>query len=458
MRETMKTGIFIKIILSLLLINAMLISTQAQEESVPFDSKNKLYKLTPEINRKIGFYNGEGTFKEASLFKENDSVYIAEILFVKENKVYRKRQQISQKEFVSIQNRIDVTLSEIAVTYDAKEGRTLLLGTTTLAGMTLYGGSAVEMANFQNGYNSTGLYMLTAGASFFVPYLLTKDQPVSYGQANLVYYGLSRGFGHGVMLGFLVDKNASSQKIFTYAFATGVTEAVGGFNLVKYLKINNGTANLMTIYGDYGMLMGLGLALQFDYRGDNPRPYLGMTLLGGFVGEALGYYLGKDNNISAGDAEIIGATGNLGAYIPLVVADIVRPNDYRFYTTPAMMGGLIGLYVGNQLVKNYDFSFSQGFLTRLGTNAGGLVGLGLTYFILQGRDVRGAYLLGNYLGAQASFYILYKMNLRTIKSETLSKFDFKFHPENIFLSKSLKSGDPHIQAMMPFATLSYKLD
>jgi hypothetical protein len=72
-------------------------------------------------------------------------------------------------------------------------------------------------------------------------------------------------------------------------------------------------------------------------------------------------------------------------------------------------------------------------------------------------DNGSAYLLGSYIGAQVSFLILNKININSLKSEKLGKFDFHLMPENFFLAKNFKSSNPLDQGMFPLAKLTYKL-
>jgi uncharacterized membrane protein YeaQ/YmgE (transglycosylase-associated protein family) len=219
----------------------------------------------------------------------------------------------------------------------------------------------------------------------------------------------------------------------------------------------------MTVYGDFGFIAGAGIASQLNlFNNENNLKLATSLILAGNVGGLVaGYYLGRNNSISTGDAEIINTTGWLGLYMPCgILAEVYKNKTPRYawvVTTPVMLTGIAGAYIGHQLVKNYDFTFTQGFVTKIGTYAGGLVGLGVTYMAYHGNDA-GIYLIGSYIGAQAAFYGLYKMDIKSLKSEALNKFDFKFHPENIFLSRSVKSDNPYVQSMFPIAILSYKLD
>ncbi len=435
----------------------------AQEEGIPFDSKGKIFKVTPDLEQNLKLYSGNGKFNDAELYKESDSTYILEIHYTLDNKQYRDRKPLSLDEKEAISKKLEGVIVKIPESSDAMEGRSLLLGSCLGYGLSLYALSIVSIANPSDPYTGTGLYLLTAGGSFFIPYLLTENTPVSYGQANLVRHGLSYGYLHGLLFwgalsnesfDLFTNNESNSRRYMAFGTLFGLSEAIASYNVVKNLNISNGTANLIKIYDNFGLIAGVELANQFEPN--NGRPFTSLALAGGISGIALGYYFDKDNSISEGDAEIIGTSAYLGAYLPLGFVKLFDPKKSWAYTTPSLICGIAGLYIGHQLIKDYDFSFSQGYLTRIGTYAGGLMGLGLSYMIAQ--DNSSALLIGSYLGAQLAFYGLYKMDIKSLKSEALNKFDFKFHPENIFLSRSVKSDNPYIQSMFPIATLSYKLD
>lgn len=452
----MRTTIALRPILYLIMVILMNLHTMAQEEAVAFDNNKKIYKLTPELGKKLEVFSGEGTFVDAELFKQNDSTYFIEVRYSKSDKIFRTRKKLNLTDLQTLRDKADrTTIETVSVGESASEGRNFLLTACLVSGLTTYGFALPEILNVNDTRTYLGLYMLGAGAAF-VPYFLTKNKPLSYGQANLVYYGVSRGFAHGALFDNAIKDSASAQDVFLFGSLFGISESLLGYKLVKTLQIDNGTANLMTVYGDFGFYTGIALANQFGLVNDaNSHVISALIMLGSMGGLVTGYCLGKDKDISAGDAEIISTTGWLGVYLPLSLLVETKPKDDWLYTTPSLLTGIAGLYIGHKLVSDHNFTFTQGYTTKLGTIAGGLVGLGLTY-ILSKNSSPSQMLLGSYLGAQASFIVLHKINIKALKMEALNKIRFEFTPENLLFAKYLKLKNTQIFNMLPIATLSYK--
>jgi len=453
---------FIKAIIFSTFIFGVTNSLFSQEESVAFDSNKTIFKLNQSQEKQIGLFKKEGQFIDAELFKNNDSLFTIELHYKKDDKIFRDRQSISGVEYTKLREQVDSIAKIDVESLDDIDGRGLLLGTCLLSGLTTYGPALMGIVQSNNRQTITGLYMLGAGGLFFVPYFLTKDKPVSYGQANLAYYGLSRGFAHGFLFSYtFFDLNTvSSQFISTAGTITGIAEAALGYQLVKRLKISNGNSNLMTVYGDVGLLFGLETAIQVnDITKDNfsnTPLFAGLTLAGSVGGEVAGYFIGKKHQVSAGDAEIIQTTSILGSLLPLTVTSMFIRNisNPSTISTPSLLMGIAGLYVGHKLTQKVDYSFTQGFITKIGTVAGGLLGCGLTYLAV-GDAEPWVYFTGTYIGAQASFLLLSSVKNPIFKSDAAKKIGFNIMPENFLMGQQLQKHNPEIRGMLPLARLSY---
>ena len=211
----MKTKTLKTLIVTALFSVAMPFTTYGQEEAIAFDSKGKVFKITPDIEKNVGIFSGIGSFSEAELFRQNDSTYILEIHYLKDNKVFRDRKTLNSIEFANLRNKIDLIAIENHGSIDAMEGRGLLLASSLYTGLALYGPTFPIVFENANGSTKVGLYMLGAGAGFFVPFVFTLHNPISYGQANLAYYGNTRGIAQGALLSNTLNlDNTNAKSVF----------------------------------------------------------------------------------------------------------------------------------------------------------------------------------------------------------------------------------------------------
>jgi len=423
------------------------INSSAQQQAVPFDSKGTIYNLPENLQNKIGLFNGDGRFESAYLFKQSDSTYLLEMQYNKDNRLLREQRTINEPEFMKLRATVD-SIEVLTIKNINQEGRGWFLTATNVSGV-VYGLSISEALSLKD-RSYAACFLLTAGSFFFGPYFLTKNREVTYGQANLTWYGLSRGYAHGIMLTYIVDNKAPFKDAVGVAAITGFTEGVLGFACTKQFKLSDGMANLITIYGDWGLFGGLALAAQL--RADHTESILGLGLAGNALGLGLGYQLSKAGDISAGDAEMISSAGKLGLFLPVPILVAINPNDGRYITSSLYLSGIAGLYVGHQLVKDIDFSFSDGFLTGLGTNAGELVGAGIGYIINGNPTVLSSCAA---IGGLAGFGTLYYIFKNENKKIAMNNLQFNFNPANALLTSSKKL-DMRYAPLLPVFSASWR--
>jgi hypothetical protein len=410
----------------------------AQELAIPFDNEGKIFSLTNEQNYKLKLYQGDGTFKAAALYAINDSSYILEIIFEKNGKTFRSRLNMNNNELVALRTKVENELQASLKAVVNQEGRSWMLAATASAGISMYAPSLPTALNLSSS-SFMGVYMLTASSGFFLPYFYTKDEPVTYAQANLVYYGLSRGYLHGFLLSASLTSSGNDRVMLGTAFCIGITESLLGYNFAKHNNIGNGTANLMTIYGDFGLLGGLAIANQLDLINGNGRGFAATVLLSGITGIGVGYGLNKDNTISAGDGEIIRTTAYLGAYLPIGFFIEMESGNPKFLSTTMLITGAAGAYAGHLFVRNHEFEFMHGAIIELGTVAGGLGGAGIGYII--NNNSSSLITLAGAAGGIVSFAAMYKYYANnSLISRSSSTINLNFYPQNYFALKN-----PNIQ-------------
>src|SRR3954463_296826 len=156
--------------------------------------------------------------------------------------------------------------------------------------------------------------MMTAAASFVVPYMLTSDRPVSDAQVNLGFYGASRGIWHGVLAGSLIAGDLTPDhrsRAWAASMVTGsLTELLLGYHLAPVLTPTAGQAHTVAALGDFGLMLGFGTGylLRFDQRDtadQQARAMAAAGLIGSVVGLGAGYTLSRLRDNSWGDAEVL---------------------------------------------------------------------------------------------------------------------------------------------------------
>jgi hypothetical protein len=292
--------------------------------------------------------------------------------------------------------------------------------TTTVLGFALYGWSlplalGLDLPDQPRAF--IGAYMLGAAASFVLPFWLTRAHRVTPSEANLAFYGGTRGAWHGLLLGSVLAGDISTDshpRAWAGAMAAGsLLELVGGFRLASTLDLSPGQVRTMAALGDLGLLEGFGAGylLRFDEKATVDARSRGMAaagLAGTGLGLAGGYLLGQHRHHSWGDGEVLRAASGVGAWLGVGLADLasvpLEPGNATF-TALAMTGGLLGAVAGDFLVRDTAMSVENSLVIDLATVAGGLLGAGGTYIASQGdAHVALASALGGALGFGLSYW------------------------------------------------------
>jgi hypothetical protein len=318
--------------------------------------------------------------------------------------------------------------------------RVAILGATTALGLGLYGWTlpgALGVDSSQSTRAFVGLYMVTAASSFIVPYLILRDRPVTPGQANLAFYGSTRGIWHGVLVGALIGGeigiNRRTQGWKAAMLLGSVAEMVAGYQWAGAGHLSAGEARTIAAVGDLGLGLGFGGGFLFRFDGKprdctpftervecfgpdpqadkHSRQMSGMGLLGSALGLTGGYFLARHRENTWGDGEVLRGSIVLGTFTAAGLADLTsRGRDFgdfgnRKYTAALMVGGTAGLVAGDYLVRKTTFSPGQSMLLDLSMVAGGLLGAGTTYLVPGGSNK--PYVFAAALGSIAGFTLAY---------------------------------------------------
>jgi hypothetical protein len=234
-----------------------------------------------------------------------------------------------------------------------------------------------------------GTYMLTAGSTFFIPFLATSKSRVTKAQANMALYGGGMGILHGILLHGLLDGreffDSQSERILTTTLLTSVGEGIAGYMIAGANNLSEGKANVITTVGSFGL--GAGAAIGYLADVDDFQGYSGLMLLGTGAGFVAGTSIANTQQFTAGDAEVFAVAGSLGTYVPAALLYAFGADDdgADLLVGTALAGTAGGLYAGSQLVKGHDFTDAEGDYIALGTIAGGALGVGVAY-LMSGND------------------------------------------------------------------------
>ncbi len=305
-----------------------------------------------------------------------------------------------------------------AIENDASEGRTPLLITSTVFGLAAWGWMVPGSFDVQNSQAQVGLYMLSSGASFAVPYFATRDAPVTAGMAHAFFSGGTRGLLTGYLARMALhtptnqfDSSLGSEsQVDSSLLLASLTGSIGGLLWAREAKIDAGSAHITGIGGDFGFFDGFMLASILRLNDTHTKAQF--TLLGGGLGYVGGAVFSHYREMTWGDSEVLrmsGLLGMLAAAVPLAWAE--RKNDERIPFSVLTVGSVVGLVVGDRLTVDRDIDVATALIVDLATVAGGLVGLG-TVFLVQGNQnsKAGPLVTGAMLGAGLSFFLSYRLS------------------------------------------------
>lgn len=467
------------ILLGLVMLLLSAAAARGQEVQVSLDESGRVERVDRRLAERLGLWTQQYPgFQEARLFQAGDSAFVLEISMRREGRTVRERLPLSPAEVADLRRRVQALLDERAELGPEgglnQEGRYLLLGQTTLAGLAFYGWAVPVALDADDGGSAAGLYLLTSAASFFLPFALTEDAPVTYGMANLSRYGVSRGIFHGVLLHNLLrgeedpgyrctpdgrcEYTGSGDDFERGRVAGGlllsVAEGLGGYLWARNERMSPGTANAIAAGADAGLFWGLTASVVAGTDDINERSTAAITLpvvAGAVVGA---HRWARASDFTWGDADLIHTAGAVGALGGFAAADLVTGGDgsEAAFAGAALVGSAAGGFLADRLVRDTDFSVGQAALNRLGTIAGALAGASLGA-MAENETVA---LSGAALGAVAGYALTYSAlapDAPAGRGERISSsaWQLRIQPQGLIAARLL----PHDEsaAPLPFLTV-----
>lgn len=442
----------------------------SQEIQIAIDSTSNIKTIDRELENKLLLFPDYQDFQEARLFKKADNSFSLEISFLKNGDMVREKKELSATELEDFRSKIRAQIAKKAPSIGLDQsGRASFLTGTTLLSLSYYGWSVPYMLGSEGGA-FTGLYFITSGAGFFLPYIWTKDSKVTKGMANLSIGAATLGLGHGAILwdlfGLSGYKNHTDQYGYTtsdydakslnlFMTVTSISELLAGYFYADNNNVSEGRANAIVsssaICGLYGGAMGYMIA------GDDPDTWniTLPTLLGSLGGAVYGNYLANQQNFAPGDASVMSNAGLLGGLIGGVPLVFLEPDNGRVVVGTLMASSALGFYFGNEMIKGHDFSSNNATYISLGTIGGGLIGLGLAAIVLNKSDSETTAKIG-YTMVTACATLGYAITYGSLRDgakvgKGTSQLNMNFNPFGLFAGNFNKKTGYSV----PFMNLNY---
>ncbi|MHC1703829.1 MAG: hypothetical protein AB9846_07965 [Tenuifilaceae bacterium] len=423
----MKRSYLKELVLVLIISTLAINSLKSQEIQIPFC--DKYHTITPAQVSKISFFNEISGFKEAYLYLNSDTTYTIEIFYIKNGQTLREKKSISQENLNQLCNEItEPKPTELDDQNDfGQDGRRRLIISSMTYALGYYGWAVPVAFDAQEGKAYTTSYMFIGAASFFIPFMATRDKEVTWGMAKGYSVGSSLGIIHGWSLStLLLGEEMEGRTGLGISVATSLTEGLIGYSLARKHNFSYSRMNMIGYGGTWGALQGLGLP--YLLNSEEPRIYGLSSLAFSGLGMYAGNYFSSKYSITNGDATVINTIGVLGTYVPVSILNSINDDFDKTQVAFMMLGSLAGLSYGIHKTKTIDYDNQQGNIISLGSLAGYFTGLGFAY--ITESDYRGYLILGS-LGTTLGFVItdqIVKQDIRKKHNRQKATLNLEFNP------------------------------
>lgn len=387
-----------------------------RETQVPLDPDREVLEVGEDLRDQLSLFPDAAGFLTARLFRRDDGTLVLEISRVEGGRLIRERRTLTDAELAALRTDLGSRFAARGQTRAIdRSGRSGLVLTETLLGVGLYGWMIPRGLDVDSDRGRVATYLLTAGSSFAVPYLLTRNASVSVIERNAAIWGSTRGAIHGIFVGNVLngtedyydtyEEQAKEERVVAFSvIGTSVAETVLAYQLVQGGRFTEGQTAFYGAAGDVGIPVGLGLAYvaglfnqnvescQFDFctvdeYGGTPQGY-GTALAISLASPWLASLTGQADDYTVGDARALRSFALLGAQTALVPAWALWQNsdteNDRATVAAVLAGTGAGLWIGNEVLKSRSLSGGDGLLVMAGHLAGGLGALGITYLLDSG--------------------------------------------------------------------------
>jgi hypothetical protein len=305
-----------------------------------------------------------------------------------------------------------------------------------------YGIAAVSVFDLK-GEGNVAIPLFTSGASTLLPLLFIREQNTTYSSLKLSQHGKKIGIMHGLALSMIFSgKDATDNSKLALGLSSVTSIGLGwlGYRIGRDTQMTPGNAALYSYYGSIMPFESLAFAAAWDLR--DSRLYGLSILAGGAAGYLIANKVSKRYSFTPGDIKSTKAFTALNAILGVgILADAIENNndDPTLLLIP-IATTLGGTFASHYWLKGVKLTTQQGRNTALAAAGGAIMGFGVASFF-DSESVTPRYLLP-YVSGLSSYAILLhlykKINLQqSYGVEQENRWKIDIMPQNIFLNQKL---------------------
>ncbi|WP_022834707.1 hypothetical protein [Salisaeta longa] len=351
----------------------------AQEVQVPLSPDSTVTTIDAELRNALGLFPDVSGFQRARLFRTGPGTYELVVEYRTGGQMLRQRRPLTAAEVEQLRQRVASQLQAANIRVGLnQEGRVGLVASTTFLG--LVEGSLLVGALEAESDAAAALPLMGGALGFFIPLLATQNASVSEAESDLTFYGGVQGYAHAVQLAELVSKDPDGSSVAGLAALFGAVEGTAGYLAATRNGWSGGHAEMISLTGISGNLLGLGLGTALAGETDDgavSRTIAASSLISSLAGAYIGHRMGCTGRYTQGDARIYLQTGVQAANFIGSLAAATGMEDRRGVAALITGAGVGGLALGRSLVQERNFSKGEANLIFLGSVAGSLLGGGL---------------------------------------------------------------------------------
>ena len=293
---------------------------------------------------------------------------------------------------------------------EQKEGRTLLVVSATLSGLSLYGPGTARLLEIESGAQVAGLEMLIGGGSFVGALVATKNHRLGAGRSSLILSGSLAG----TLYGFGVPVLFESENDKAYFASAMIATPIGGLiahRLSSHRWFNEGESHTISRGGLVGGLYGIAIPYLINIEDledwTQSKIYVASAMIGVPTGVWTTAKLIYDKPINEGRASLISLGGGIGSAYALGILSLTDVEEPRPYVLAAMLGLPVGTYLGYKLTVGGEYTSGRAALIQVGAYAGALFGSGFP--LMADAESHKPYVVASILGSAAGMWFAHRL-------------------------------------------------